>query len=64
MKEFEAKCPKCGVDLVDEVSLAAGDWSEGLPSEVVVWCDDCDSEVEFRVEWHIVLWSVEVKDWR
>jgi hypothetical protein len=56
------RCPQCGADLTEEVSLVAGDWSEGLPEEVGVWCEECEAETEFRVEWHCVLWSVTPKE--
>ena len=59
--KIEAKCLNCGTDMTQDVEFAAGDWSEGLPSKVAVWCSGCDTEMEFEVEWHIVLWDVRPK---
>jgi hypothetical protein len=53
-----ARCPWCDADLLPAVEAAAHDWSEGLPSTIAVWCEGCDREIEFRVEWNIELWTV------
>jgi hypothetical protein len=55
---YTVLCHQCGKDLTKAVEMAAGDWSEGLPSTVLVWCDHCEDDIEFCIEWHHVLWSV------
>lgn len=58
-KRLNAVCPYCGADLLDALDYMAHR-SGDLPSTGAVRCGDCDTEVVFRLHWHIELWSAEV----
>jgi len=53
VKDLDARCPRCGASVLDEL-LRVGDTNEWpLPSQITVGCPECETEIEFEVEWSI-----------
>lgn len=51
MEKIHFTCPGCGADLSDQAWASAHDWSEGIPTSAGAWCDNCQADRFFELEW-------------
>lgn len=62
-KRCNFACPICGEDLHKQAESGAYDWSVGIPDETGAFCENCQKDVWFRLEWNHVLYSARLVEY-
>lgn len=52
--------PDCKEDLLERVESISHDWSYGLREDGWVECPECGTTFEFRINWDIQLYNIEI----